>query len=118
MGNWNTNKIFSLQDNHVVTHSSHEDMAQIATDYYKEILGKNSEVIDFPEDIELPTLSETQACFVSTPFPEQEVFITLKKMAKNKSPGLDGFTVEFYLLVWHIVGHDVTKGILYFFNSL
>lgn len=39
-------------------------------------------------------------------------------MAKNRSPGPDGLIVEFYLVWWHIVGQDVTKGIRYFFESL
>lgn len=39
-------------------------------------------------------------------------------MEKHKFPGPDGFPVEFYIAAWNILGVDVRKGILYFFNTL
>lgn len=39
-------------------------------------------------------------------------------MAKNKSSSPDGFSPEFYLAAWPIVGADITKAVLYYFNSL
>lgn len=38
-------------------------------------------------------------------------------MARNRSPGPDGLTAEFFLTAWSVVGADVVKGILYFFQS-
>lgn len=117
-GRWNVNKIHSLDDPNGVTHHLHEDIARIAVDYFKNTLGQEEVVAEIPNDIELPCLNESLASSLSTPFSSEDVFRTIKKLAKGKSPGPDGFSVEFYLSTWHIVGPVVTKGILYFFESL
>lgn len=46
-----------------------------------------------------------------------QIVNTLKKMPKDICPGPDGFSVEFYLANWSIVGDDVTEGIPYFFST-
>lgn len=46
-----------------------------------------------------------------------EIQETLRSMPKNKAPGLDGFSVEFYLEAWDIVGEDVVAAIKDFFCS-
>lgn len=38
-------------------------------------------------------------------------------MKRNKSPGPDGFNVNFFLSNWDIVGNDFTNGVLSFFNN-
>lgn len=42
---------------------------------------------------------------------------TLKTMKRNKAPGRDGFTVEFFLDAWEIVGQDFFRAIAHFFDS-
>ena len=37
---------------------------------------------------------------------ELELFQALNDMAKEKAPGLDGLTVEFYLTFWHVINND------------
>lgn len=39
-------------------------------------------------------------------------------MAKNKCPGPDGFTSEFLLTAWPIIGADITSAVLSFFDTL
>ena len=38
-----------------------------------------------------------------------ECFSTLKGMARNKAPGLNGFPVEFYLWFWDVLGADLVS---------
>lgn len=73
---------------------------------------------EFPDDIFLPTLTDSQKHHLAAPFQAQDVLKTFKSMAKNKCPGPNGFSVEFFLETWHIVGEDVTRGILPFFKHL
>ena len=47
-----------------------------------------------------PKLNEKQKQFCDLDLTEKEVFDTLKTFSKNKSPGLDGITAEFYLQFW------------------
>lgn len=46
---------------------------------------------------------------------EAEVRKILFSMPLNKSPGPDGYTVEFFKSAWSIVGNDLTKAIQSFF---
>ena len=45
-------------------------------------------------------MSETQKQFCDTEITEDELLKTLKTFSKNKSPGLDGLTAEFYKTFW------------------
>ncbi|XP_074363679.1 uncharacterized protein LOC141704334 [Apium graveolens] len=100
------------------SNNRHEDMADIATSYFKSLLGNVTEVGNFPDSLTLPLISDLKAERLCAAFSAQDVLTTLKSMAKNRCPGPDGFSVEFFLGSWPIVGEEVTKGILYFFQTL
>lgn len=115
---WNTNKILALEDDAGTLHSSHREISQIAVQYYSNLLGQIHEVDDFPVNLSLPCLSENQRSTIEAPFKEEDVLKTFKSMAKNRCSGPDGLSVEFYLAAWCIIGMDVIKGILFFFDTL
>lgn len=115
---WNTNKIFSLEDNEGHTISSHRNISEIAVAYYTNLFGRTSNVNIFPDDLILPQLSVNQQMELSRPFTADDIWQTIKSMPRNKSPGPDGLTVEFFMAAWNIIGADVVKGILYFFQTL
>lgn len=117
-GHWNKNKILSLDDSLGNTHTTHEDISQIVVNHYANLLGSCVPVESIPEDISLPMLTADQQTFLEKHFTDADVLNVLSKMGKNKSPGPDGFTPEFFISTWSIIGKDVTKGILHFFNSL
>ncbi|KAL8089208.1 hypothetical protein AgCh_038843 [Apium graveolens] len=115
---WNINKLLALEDDSGCIHSSHDKVSNIAVNYYENLLGSEHEVAAFPDNLQLPTLSESQRSFLVTPFKPEDVLKTLKSMSKNKCAGPDGFSVEFFLSAWSIIGNDVIKGIIYYFDSL
>lgn len=55
---------------------------------------------------------------LTRPFSPEDVLVTMKGLAKNKSSGPDEFTPEVFVVAWDIVGLDVTSAILHFFNTL
>lgn len=115
---WNTNKILALEDDAGVLHTSHKEVSQLAVHYFSNLLGQIHEVGEFPTDLSLPCLSENQRSLIEAPFKEDDVLQTLKSMAKNRCSGPDGLSVEFFLTAWSIIGKDVAKGILFFFETL
>lgn len=115
---WNCNKILSLNDENGVTQTTHKAISDIAVGFFKNLLGTSSETQPIPDNIVLPTLSVEQQSHLCTPFSPDEVLCCFKNMAKNKSPGPDGFTTEFFISSWATVGPEVTNGVLYFFSSL
>jgi hypothetical protein len=50
-------------------------------------------------------------------FTVEEIKQALDQMAPFKTPGPDGFTVEFYQKQWATVGQEVCEAALYFLNS-
>lgn len=64
-------------------------------------------------DIECSSITEAQG----TPVTPDLIFKTSKGMKKNKAPGPDGFTLEFFLGSWELVGQDFCKAIMTFFES-
>ncbi|KAH0675380.1 hypothetical protein KY285_023181 [Solanum tuberosum] len=51
------------------------------------------------------------------PFSEKEVKEAMFKIDSNKSPGSDGFGSGFYKAAWLIIGDDITKVIMDFFQN-
>lgn len=48
---------------------------------------------------------------------DKEFFSVFKSMPKNKSPGPDGYTSEFYLAVWEIIGVSDTFAVKEIFHT-
>ncbi|KAL8135224.1 hypothetical protein AgCh_010043 [Apium graveolens] len=112
------NGIFAGKDDGDLV-TSHEEISGLAISYFSNLIGTDSastEILD--PSISLLRLTDSQQLFFTRDFLQEDILATLKGMAKNKSPGPDGFTPEFYIAAWGVVGPAVTKAILLFFESL
>ena len=69
-------------------------------DYYKQLYANkmdNLEEMDkFLERYNLPRLNQEEIENMNTPLTNNEIETVILKLPKNKSPGTDGFTGEFY----------------------
>ncbi|CAA7020347.1 unnamed protein product [Microthlaspi erraticum] len=63
------------------------------------------------------TCSTLQQGFLSLPFNSEMVRRSLFKMPLNKTPGPDGFPVEFFKASWDVVGPELEASVLHFFES-
>ena len=69
--------------------------------YRKQGDDNNLDLMDnFLESIEIPQLNEVDKELLEKPISKQELYETLTSMKHNKSPGLDGLPVEFYIVFW------------------
>ena len=68
--------------------------------YRKQCDGNNNIMEDFLDSVEIPQLNETDKDFLERPITKQELYDTVTSMKHNKSPGLDGLPVEFYIVFW------------------
>ena len=60
---------------------------------------------EFFTSVPAPKLTAKQKTFCDAQLKEEELFETLKSFRKNKSPGLDGLTAEFYITFWDQLKH-------------
>lgn len=67
--------------------------------------------------IDLPHLSDSDAATLTREITKDEVFLTLLDLPPGKSPGPDGFNVEFYQSFWHIIGDQFFSVVQYFFKN-
>jgi hypothetical protein len=88
--------------------SEHKDILEACRLFYENLYSKNSQVDPnnfpfFTQGDGIPKLNEQQKQSCETDLSESELLKTLKSFSKNKSPGLDGITAEFYLCFWDAI---------------
>lgn len=66
-------------------------------------------------DINCSTINANQYESLLANITNDLIFKTLKSLKCNKTPGPDGFTLEFYLATWDIVGTSLCAAIKHFF---
>ena len=77
-------------------------------EYYREIFKKRS--VDklsenFMNGVHIKQITSNERAELQAPLDPKELEAALKGMSKNKSPGSDGFSVEFYLHFWNDIKH-------------
>ena len=55
---------------------------------------------EYLSHINLPTLNTEEAKLCNLEISENECWLTLNKMSKNKAPGPKGFSAEFFMTFW------------------
>ena len=91
------NKIIN-EKREVTTDSA--EIQRIITDYYEQLYGNkidNLEEMDsFLEKCNLTRLNQEEIEIMNNPITSTEIEAMIRNLPKNKSPGPDGFTGEFY----------------------
>ena len=105
-----SNCIKCLKDETGTTHHSDDAILNVARSVYEKLYQSNASTSD---DIDtyfkfLTTenlLSDEDSLHCEGLVSLNECTIVVKKMKGNKSPGLDGITIEFYQLFWPLLGN-------------
>ncbi|XP_026396487.1 uncharacterized protein LOC113291135 [Papaver somniferum] len=69
------------------------------------------------ENLEMHTISVSESINLEKPFSEEEVKEVVDNFGANKSPGPDGFTMEFYKIGWKVIKNDLMKVVKEFETS-
>lgn len=68
-------------------------------------------------ELDLPCLQEPDKQMLLQHISDQEIRDAMFSIANNKSPGMDGFTSEFYKLYWDDIGPLVIQAVQRFFST-
>ena len=66
---------------------------------------------EYLRNINTKILTEEQRELLDNKITTNEYFEALKSFQKNKTPGNDGLTVEFYLGFWHLIGKRLVNAL-------
>ena len=96
--------------------TNQEDILNEQKDFYKKLYSSKETVQDadtenifFPKEKLIRTLTVDESQDIEKNITLKECFNVLKNMKKNKSPGSDGFTVEFYLYFWNYLKYSLIR---------
>ncbi|GLT83288.1 hypothetical protein SLE2022_015850 [Rubroshorea leprosula] len=107
-------KELHTEDDKILT--KHEDIANEAIGFYQALLGSEDPYCTGGDLHQLKALFDFQLSEVTRealiqPVTAEECRLVLFSSPNNKSPGPDGYTVEFYKSAWSIVGYLITRAI-------
>lgn len=72
----------------------------------------DQDACSFLDQLDIPQLSEESKGILNRPISKAELLSNLKSMHQNKSPGLDGLPMEFYIVFFH----DIADMLIASFN--
>lgn len=101
---YNRKTITKLKDNQGVIQSSNEDIQAIQVNFFKKLYANKdldcTKIDEFFNDLQGPKLSNKQRLDLELPVNIGELSKAVKEMQNSKTPGPDGFSVEFYKCFW------------------
>lgn len=97
--------ITSLKDENGRLLTSNQDILAYEKRYFSDIYNEDPSQLHPIQNLplskeDIPQVTDSHRQLINLPFTHRDFHTALKNLNKNKSPGSDGITPEFYLLFW------------------
>lgn len=93
-----------------------EGMEELAFSHFVQLLGSTTERGHTVNLAELD-LSHEELAELGEPIMAEEVWKAIKSLPADKAPGPDGFTSQFYQVMWDIIKAEVLAAVQQFFHG-
>ena len=117
----NNNLIKELKNTEDVVVSELSQMLEVVTNYYEDLFSSvgtnNFHMQKILDTVSTYYFEDDVIQDMEKNINELELFQALNDMAKEKAPGLDGLTVEFYLTFWHVIKNDFVDLVNYCYKK-
>ncbi|GFO33598.1 Pol-like protein [Plakobranchus ocellatus] len=115
-------KISSLIKEDGTEASSNDEIVKEVRAFYAKLFKSREDHIENVDletklNIDSPKLTAEEAILIEGKITYEEASTVLKNMKNNKSPGSDGFTIEFFKFFWRDIGYFLIKSISHSFDS-
>ena len=121
--NYDKKVIHELKSGKGIIKTDQKEILAELVDYYKQLYtGSNctkSQINDLDKYVmkaKLSKLTENQKLVCDAPITLEECKNALNQLHTNKSPGMDGFTIEFYKAFWNDIKNCLFDSIAFSFN--
>ena len=113
-----SNKIITcLTTENDIILNNHQDIHHHASDFYKTLYSKsscNTEKQNHFLSYINNELNDEDRQMLSAPITKDEIYKIITDISSNKTPGIDGIPIEFYMELWS----DISEDILEMFNNV
>ena len=119
--NRHKNSIFQILDSQGNIQVDRDNIEKVFIDHFKSLwtdpdnTSFSNLVLSLPHD--LPTLSNDSSVYLVRKVTKSEIFKTLMSLSSGKSPGPDGFNVDFYKFFWNDIQDNLFEAVNHFFES-
>lgn len=114
------NFISQVTDPDDIIHTDQSDILHTFSTFYSKLWTAPSvcdlNILEFLHD-DIPKLSNAERSSLISEVTKEEVYLTILDLPPGKSPGPDGFNIEFYRTFWPVIGNHLFLAIKYFFDN-
>ncbi|XP_026459803.1 uncharacterized protein LOC113360510 [Papaver somniferum] len=96
---------------------NHEAIKKEIHDFYSDLFTDNSPITPSFDNLDFKAIDQVQKAWLEREMEEEKVLKAIKLCGKNKSPGPDGYNLEFYKACWGVLKSDVMAAIKEFCNK-
>lgn len=104
--NYNKKTIQKIRDKEGNIVEGTRNILAVLNDYYSHLFSKDDSLEIDPDYLaltEIPQVKDSDKYWMEADISKEEIHLALKDMNKNKCPGTDGLTIEFYLKFWPMI---------------